>query len=298
MRQQKVSSLAEAAEIIEDGMTVALGGHTLRRHPMALVHGIIRKGCKNLRLLGWNNGIDMDMLIGAGCVSSIETSYVGMGMFGLARNYRRYAESGLITVLEHSETTAIDMFRAGSMGLSFFPSKTPLGTDMPRTNPHMKEVECPFTGEKYAAIQAVMADVALVHAHYADRYGNVQLRERSWMDTSVDIIMAKAARRVIVSVEQIVSDEAVLANPRRTVIPSCFVDYVVEAPYGAHPCCCDNWYDYDVGHLELYYAASKAEETYAAYLREYITGTSDHLDYLGRVGIGDLLQIRVRGEAA
>lgn len=296
MRQEKLCNITEAVKIIQDGMSVALGGHTLRRHPMALVHALIREGAKDLRLLGWNNGIDVDMLIGANRVQSIETSYVGMGMFGLARNYRRYIEAGKVSVFEHSETTAIDMFRAGSLRLTFLPSKTPLGTDMPRFNDHMREILCPFSGERYMAIEAAVPDVALIHAHYADKYGNVQLQEKKWMDTTVDVIMAKAAKQVIVSVEKIVSEEAIMENPRLTVLPSCFVSHVVEAPYGAHPCCCDAWYDYDLNHLQLYYDATLNQDLFDAYLEKYIFKSQDHWSYLDMVGLGNIFSMRVRGE--
>ena len=131
----KQKSLADAVALINDGDVVGIGGHTARRHPMALVREIVRQRKRRLHVVGWNNGVDMDLLIGAGCVETVETSYIGLGSFGLALNFRRAAEHGRIKVIEHSETTAMDRFRAASIGLPFLPSKTGLGTDMLGTTP-------------------------------------------------------------------------------------------------------------------------------------------------------------------
>ena len=114
----KIASLAEAIALVRNGDTVALGGHTLRRHPMAAAAEIIRQRKSDLHVLGWNSGIEFDLLVGAGCVKIVETSYVGISGFGLAKNYRRAAESGEIEIREHSEISALDMFRAGASGMS------------------------------------------------------------------------------------------------------------------------------------------------------------------------------------
>jgi glutaconate CoA-transferase subunit A len=288
---EKVIGLREAVALIKDGDAVAIGGHTLRRHPMALIHEIIRQERRGLKLQGWNNGIDMDMLIGAGCAASVETSYIGISAFGLALNFRRACEQDGLRVIEHSETTGLDMFRATVMGMSFFPTKTPLGTDLMRTNPNLTEVACPFTGEPFAAVRGAHPDVALIHMHTADRYGNVQLDAERWNDQSADVLIAKAARTTIVSVEQIVSDEEVYRNALLTVLPRQFVAAVVEAPYGAHPCACDARYDYDLDEVGRYYEASKSESSFAAYLNDRVRGAADHIAYLERIGVERLMRL-------
>ncbi len=289
--REKVLGLREAVALITDGSTVAVGGHTLRRHPMALIHEIIRQGRRDLHLQGWNNGIDMDMLIGAGCAASVETSYIGISAFGLALNFRRACEKEGLRVIEHSETTGLDMFRATVMGMTFFPTKTPLGSDLMRSNEHLIQMACPFTGEPYAAVRAARPDVAIIHAHTADRYGNVQLDAQRWNDQSADVLIAKAARMTVVSVEQIVSDEEVYRNSLLTVLPRKFVAAVVEAPYGAHPCACDARYDYDLDEVTRYYEASKSEGTFKAYLDERVRGAADHLEYLERIGMQRLMRL-------
>ncbi len=294
--QTKLVSLEEAAEMIHDGDTVALGGHTLRRHPMALVRQIVRSGKRDLHLQGWNNGIDMDLLIGAGCARVVETSYIGMGHLGLARNLRRWAERGALEVYEHSETTAIDMFRAGSMGLTFLPTLTPVGSDLLRANPRLTECRCPFTGRRYAAVRAAEPDVALLHAHRADRYGNVQLDAARWNDSSLDPVIARAARTVIVTVEEIVEEDVIVRDRTLTVLPRSFVTAVVEAPYGAHPTACDARYAYDLDHLGLYYEASRSEEAFRAYLEEWVWGVPSHARYLEKLGPDRLRAITPREE--
>jgi glutaconate CoA-transferase, subunit A len=289
--REKVMGLREAVALIKDGDVVAIGGHTLRRHPMALIHEIIRQGRRGLTLQGWNNGIDMDMLIGADCAVCVETSYIGISAFGLALNFRRACEQGRLRSIEHSETTGLDMFRATVMGMSFFPTKTPLGSDLMRTNHHLTEIACPFTGEPFAAVRAAHPDVAIIHAHTADRYGNVQLDAQRWNDQSADVLIAKAARTTIVSVEQLVSDEEVYRNSGLTVLPRKFVAAVVEAPYGAHPSACDARYDYDLDEVGKYYEASRSEKSFAAYLDARVRGAADHVEYLEQIGIERLMRL-------
>ncbi len=291
---ERLISAQEAISVIPDGATVAIGGHTLRRHPMALVREIIRQRKRNLHLLGWNNGIDMDMLIGAGVARVVETSYIGMGPLGLARNLRRHVESGVVETIDHSETTAIDMFRATALGVDFLPNRTPLGTDLMTYNDGLVEIISPFTGQMYAAVRGVEPDFAILHAHSADVHGNVQLDEANWGDNTVDPYIGRAAKHVIVSVEEIVSTDHIRANPRRTFLHREDVTAVVHAPFGAHPCCADSRYGYDQNELRRYYEASRSQETFEAYLADRVTSVSDHWDYLDKVGVAGLLTAATR----
>lgn len=284
-----VTGLEEAIAVIPDGASVAIGGHTLRRHPMALVRELIRQKKRDLHLLGWNNGMDMDMLVGAGVARVVETSYVGMGPLGLAKNMRREVEAGRVTVVDHSESTAIDIFRATALGVDFLPNGTPLGTDLMTYNEGLVEIVSPFTGRTYAAVRGVKPDFAIIHAHSADKHGNIQLDESNWMDNSVDTYIARSAQHLIVSVEQIVSTEHVRQNPLQTVLPRQFVNAVVHTPFGAHPCCCDSRYGYDQDELRTYYEATASAESFEAYLQDRVFGVGDHWDYLDKVGTAELI---------
>lgn len=291
-KKSKVVSLKQAILQIDDGSKVAVGGHTFRRHPMALIYEMIRQGKKGLKLYGWNNANDMDILVGTGCVESIETSYVGMSMFGLANHFRHAVENGEIKVYEHSETTAIDMFRAGSLGLDFMPTKASLGSDIIQTNPRIKEIECPFTNQKYAAVKSAEVDVAIIHGHFSDEYGNIGLDRNRLMENEMDALIAKSAKKVIVSVEQIVSEDFVKKNAHLTFVPGIYVDAVVETPYGAHPTACDSRYDYDLTHLEEYHNASKDLNKFRQYLDKYIYSSQDHYEYLEKIGLENLKKIK------
>lgn len=288
----KVVSIQQAIASIRDGDVVAIGGSILRRHPMALVREIVRQGKRDLVLLGWNNALDFDLLVAAGCARRVETSYVGLYMHGIAANFRRAVEQGLVEVHDWTESTAQDRFRAGSMGLTFYPSKVLLGSDITRYNPHIRQITCPFTGEVYVAVPPANPDVAIVHMHYSDAKGNVGLLPARVTDNDTDILIAKSAKRVIVSVEQIVSHEYVRSHPHDTVLPSPFVDMVVEAPFGAHPCSCDRFYDYDLEHLELYKKYSASDGSFREYLSLYVAGTRNEEEYLNRIGLRRLLALR------
>lgn len=282
----KVRSLAEAARLVPDGARVALGGHSHRRHPMGLVYELIRQGRKDLRLMGWNNGIDVDVLVGAGAVREVQTSYVGMLKHGLARNFRRAAERGAIDVVEDSELTALARFRAGAMGLPFIPSPSPLGSDLMGFDRETREIQCPFTGRKIAALRAADPDVALLHAHRADPKGNIQTDERYVKEGTADVFIGRSAQVVIVTVEEIVETGELMRRPDLTRLPGFLVDAVVELPRGAHPCSCDLRYDYDLDFIDRYYEASRDEESFQAFLDQYVREVLDHAGYLERVGIG------------
>ncbi len=287
----KATSLADAVSLIENGSTVAIGGHTLRRHPMAAVYEIIRQGKRDLHLIGWNSGPDFDLLVGAGCARIVESSFVGISGFGLARCYRRAAESGEIEVREHSEISALDMFRAGSIGLPFIASSVLMGSDVPATNPRISTVTSPFDGRPYTAVQAVNPDVAIVHMHAADRHGNVQLDDQHWPDNDADAYIGWAGTKTIVTVEQLVSDEAVRARPEHTILPRDAVTCVVEAPYGAYPCACDSRYTYDLRFIGDYYEASGDQDRLREFFDHWVHGVADHTAFLERVGLDRLLAV-------
>lgn len=283
--------MREAISNIRNNSTLGIGGSLIRRHPIAAIHEIIRQRKKNLTIYGWNNANDFDLLIAAGCVREAHSSYVGMANVGQAYSFRRALEKGIIRFIDHSETTAIDRFRAGASGVNFLPSKSLLNSSLYVENEYTKPMKCPFTGEEYVALKAFQPDVAIIHAHKADVYGNVQLDRKRMMDNETDILIAKSAKFTIVTVEQIVSEDAICSSPTDTVLPKLFIDAVVEAPYGAYPTSCDTRYDYDLDHLLLYNERSKTEEGISSYLEEYIYQVRDWEHFLEKVGIDSLISL-------
>lgn len=282
-RKSKLVSVSEAIDQIPDGAKIAIGGSLIRKAPMALVREIVRQKKRNLILYSWSSGMDYDMLIGAGCVKEAWSSYCGLFQLGMAHNFRREVEKHNVRFVDLSETCCKDKFRAAAFGNSFCISKTPLNSDIMK-NPEFKEIICPFTGEKYVAMEAFKADYAIVHAHRADKYGNVQFDTIRMMDNELDVIIAKSAVKTIISVEEIVPEEEIIKTPTMTLLPKLFVDKVVHTPYGAHPNSCDTRYDYDKEHGEYYTACSKTAEGFKKYLDEYVYGTKDEAEYIKKVG--------------
>jgi len=281
--ENKQLTLKEAVKLVRSGDTLAIGGNTLRRHPIAFIHEIIRNKITGLTLQCWVSGLDVDLLVGAGCVKKIEAAYVGLGPLGLAPNVRRAIQEGKIEYWDYSETSMIARFRAGGSGLPFLPTKALLGTSMAEHGENIKEITCPFTGQKLHAVSAVTPDVVIIHGYMADEYGNIQSSARRNTD-DIDVIIAKSGKKVICTVEKILTHEAILQNSTFTYIPHHWVDAVVEVPYGAYPGSCDGYYDYDEEHLQLYLEKAKTAKGFEEYLEEYVYEVEDHWQFLNKCG--------------
>ena len=291
-RRVKLTSAREAIAQIPDGAKIAIGGSLIRKAPMGLIRELVRQNKRDLTLYSWSAGMDYDMLIGAGCVKEAWSSYCGLFNLGMAHNFRRAVEAHNIRFVDLSETCCKDKFRAAVFGNSFCISKTPLHTDIMR-NPEFKTITCPFTGETYVAMEAFHPDFALVHAHRADKFGNVQLDTVRMMDNELDILIAKSAKVSILSVEEIVDEAEIIRTPTQTVLPKLFVDCVVHLPFGAHPNSCDTRYDFDLEHGELYQEYAKTPQGFAKYLEEYVYGTENEQAYIEKMGGLDALRARL-----
>ena len=280
-RKSKLCSLTEALACVQDGAKIIAAGAHYNNIPMALVRELVRQRVKNLEIIPTPSaGLWVDMLIGAGAVSKIHVSYIGMEFLGLAPNFRRAAESKAIAIDEKDEPTIWHGLRAAGSGLPFVAlPPLQLMTDLPRVNPSVyKEITDPFTGETAVAIPPLAPDVAFIHFAKCDAYGNgVSLGGRHMED-----IIAKASKRVIVSAEEIVPTEEISASPLATTLPGVLVDAVVHAPWGCYPGTCPGVYGYDRKHLELYYDFARKNET-AAYLERYVYGSKGDEALIGSV---------------
>jgi glutaconate CoA-transferase, subunit A len=274
----KVVTLSEAAALVRSGTTLGLGGLMLRRHPMALIRQIIRQGTKDLTLQTWVGGIDVDLLVGAGCATRVEAAYEGLGPLGSAPNVRRAAETGALAIEDFSETTMISRFRAAAMGIPFIPTRALKGTSM-AGQAHVREIADPFSGEKLHAVAAAKPDVAIFHGYWADRFGNVQAPAGRNSD-DVDTSIAKAADRVIVTVEKVIPHEDIIRRPTLTYLPHHWVDAVVEVPAGAHPGNCDTLYEADFDALSVYLEAARDPARFRLWLDRYVIGPKTHEEYL------------------
>lgn len=282
MSAEKLTSLAEAAALVRDGDTVAIQNMATQAAPMALVRELIRQGRRELGVVCLVGGIPVDWLAAAGAMNRLVGAAVSMEQFGLCQRYRKAVEAGAIRVEELSETALNARLGAGARNLPFLPTRGLIGTDLIDVSDNLVMLDDPFGGPSVVACKALVPDVALVHAHKADRFGNIGYEPTAlWPDLG---IMPKAATTVIVSAEEIVDSEVLRANPDRTVLPGFMVDAVVEAPYGAHPTSFFPRYGYDtVLHLE-WIGATRDDEAVAAFFEKYVTGPADHGAYLEAVG--------------
>lgn len=279
--EEKQMSLAQAAAIVQDGMTVAIGGGLSWREPMALLRELIRQGRHDLHIIGTAHGVDVDMLCGAGAVGIIEESYVGFEQdFGMAPNFRRACEEGQTKVHDTCCHTLLQQLRAAEYGVPFLPVRSVQGTDFLQLHPEYKTMTCPFTGLPLVLVPALAPDVAIIHAHYGDIHGNLKI----YPPLVADMLFIRAAKHVIATVEQLVSTEELRALEPN--VPYFWVEAVTEVPFGAHPTSCYPFYAYDRQHLaEYYHAASAGRETFAhAYLDRYVYEPVSHDEYLQRIG--------------
>ncbi len=293
--QRKLMQLTDAARLVPSGSSIAIGGSIIRRTPVAFVRELIRQGVGDIHVLAFPAGITTDMLAGVGALRRVEAVYEGLFQFGMAYNFRRGVEAGEIEVRDFPETAMIARFRAAAQGISFMPTKVLLGSDMAKYNPEqIREIICPFTGEKYHAVQAAISDFTVIHGYVGDEFGNVQWPVQRDSD-DIDFIIAKAAKRLIVTVERIVPHEEIARQPTLTYVPHQWVEAIVEVPYGAHPGSCDGYYDEDEEHMQYYVECAKDPARFKQYAAEYIYGVKDHWDYLQKaVTVKRLSQIAVR----
>ncbi len=263
----KRASLADVVSSIPDGASIALGGNTLHRAPCAVVHEIVRQGKRGLNLVKTAGSYDVDLLAGAGCLSSADVAFVGFeNVFGLAPRYRRAVESGALRLREHACYTVISGLRASAQGIPFMPVAGMFGSDVLAAS-DFRTIADPYTGQTVVAVPALRPDVAVVHVQLADDEGNARI-----LGTRFEAaLIAQAARRVIVTAEQIVAGHDLAAQPELTAIPGYLVEAVVEAPRGAWPLSCAGLYDYDHAFLAAYVDAARADDAaYQRFLHDHI----------------------------
>lgn len=288
LNQDKVGKLSDIGRFISDGVSVAVGGAWLASHPMALVRQIIRQGIKNLNVMTILGSVDIDLLVGAGCAERLMFSFVSMEAYGLPPNFRRAVEKGNLKCDEISGLAIIIGFEATGRGVPFLPYRGPSGSEFLKQKPDFyKTIRCPFTGEEMTAIPAIKPDVAIIHAQRADPAGNVQIEGTA----GSDLELAKAAKNVIVSVEEIVPTEVLRKDPFKTKIPRFYVDMVIEQPCGAHPTSLIPSYVGDPWHMMKYMEMAASPEGFKDYLEKYVGSSEDeYLDAVGGLRQANLLR--------
>lgn len=283
----KVTTVAEAvARLVRDGDYFATGGFGCDRIPSAVCHEILRQRKQKLGFAGHTTTHDFQVLCagnltGRGAtLARVDAAYiVGLEARGLSAHARRVVESGTVEVVEWSNYTLALRYAAAAMGVPFVPARSLLGTDTLKHSP-AKEISCPFTGEKLVAVPALYPDVAAIHVHEADRYGNCR-----FTGTSVaDIDLARAAKKLIITCERLVPHEEMRRDPHRTQIPFLCVDAVCEVPFGSYPGNMPGEYFSDEDHLKAWLEAEKDPTAFAQFLEDHIFGVSDFGAYLEECG--------------
>lgn len=242
----KRSSIAEAVrENVPSGSLIFVGGFG-QGVPFALGREIIRQGISGLTLCRTGADIIFDLLVAAGAANEIIVGWFGNPGVGLSHVCRRAQREGRLTISETSNFGLLLQLEAAALGVPFMPTRTLVGGDLVGVA-ERAAITCPFTGEAVSAVPALCPDVALIHAQRADRAGNVQM----WGITGDTLVGARAAKRVVCSVEEIVDGEVIRREPGRTVLPGYRVNAIVETPGGAWPSYVQDRYDRD----DAYYRA-------------------------------------------
>lgn len=264
-------TLEDLAALIPDGSLVALPPD-YSCCALSAVRALIRRGARDLRLLGVPQfGLQGDLLIGAGCVASVESAAVTMGELGLAPRFTAAIKSGSIAIWDSTCPAIHAGLQAAEKGLPFMPLRGILGSDLLTHRPDWQVIDNPFAAEGQPAdpivlLPAIKPDVALFHAPLADRAGNVWIGVRRELMT-----MAHASLQTLVTVEEITDDN--LLDDARTAagtIPALYLSALAEAPAGAWPLGLFDRYAADRDHLAHYVDAARSAEGFARYLEEHV----------------------------
>jgi glutaconate CoA-transferase, subunit A len=290
----KLVSLREAAESVPDGATLALCGFVVARNSAAFARELVRQRRRHLTLTQALVGFDSDILVAGGCLDRLVYGGGSLDHFGLVIAINRAIEQGRLVPEAYSTLTMSLRYLAGALGVPYMPTKSLLGSDvltrLQEVAPdNVRVSDDPFTGEPLLLLRALQPDVAVVQVQQADAEGNARIYGPKWDNDEA----LKAANRLIVLAEEIVSTEYLRQQPELTALAGLRVDMVVHAPFGAHPTSCYRYYDYDAGHLREYVAAAKDPPALERYLERYVYGVEDHFGYLERVGgLARLSQLR------
>lgn len=277
----KEHDLAAAVATLQDGMTIGFSGWGPRRKPMALVREILRSDLKDLTVVGYG-GPEIGMLCAAGKVRRAVYGFVSLDKIPLEAHFRKAREAGTVQAEELDEGLLLLGLRAAAERAPFAATLVGLGTDVMANNPHLKTVTSPYDpSQVFLAMPAIPLDVALIHVNRADRRGNTQT---DGPDPYFDGLMARAAKRVIVSTESL-CDRMDLSHPegaKSSLFTRLNVAAVVHAPGGAHPTTMHDAYGWDMKHLAAYSAAAAEDGGWQAYMDQFVT--PGEAAYQARIG--------------
>jgi len=283
----KRTSVRDAvSRYVRDGDYLAIGGFGVNRIPTAVVHEILKQSKQNLSFAGHTSTHDFQLLCAGNLtdrgqlLARVDVAYVvGLEARGLSPHARRVLESGTVEVCEWTNYALAVRLQAAAMGVPFLPSRTMLGTDT-LAKSAAKVIPCPFTGLPLVALPALYPDVAAIHVHEADIYGNCRIRGV----TVADLELARAAKRVIITCERLIPHDEFRREPDRTSIPFFCVEAVCEVPFGSYPGNMAGEYFSDEAHLRNWLIVEKDLDGFKRFLDEHIFSVADFDGYLAKCG--------------
>jgi glutaconate CoA-transferase subunit A len=286
----KLTPLSSAiSQLVHDGDLVYAAGFT-HLIPFAAGHEIIRQGRKNLTLARATPDLLYDQMVAAGCARKVIFSYMGNPGVGSLRLVRAAVEKGLVEWEEYSHFGMISRLQAGATGLPFMPMNPTAAGDLERANPHIRKVIDPYGGGEVVVVPALKPDVAIIHVQRCDADGNAHL----WGIIGEQKEAAFAAERVILTAEEIVSEDVIRSDPNRTLIPGFVVDAVCHVPYCAHPSYTQGYYDRDNAFYLEWDAISSDPAATQRYLAEWVYGVPDRAAYWQKLGAETHARLKIK----
>lgn len=278
--RDKVMTVDQVVDTLEDGMTLGIGGWGSRRKPMALVRGILRSAVRDLTVVSYG-GPDIGLLLQSGKVRRLVFAFGTLDSIPLEPLFQRARQDGAASFTEWDEGMLQTGLRAAAQRVPFLPMRAGLGSAVLDNDPRLRTVTSPYDdGEVLVAVPALRLDVALVHMNRADQHGNAQYLGP---DPYFDDLFCLAAERAYVSAEQIVDTAGLtLDAPLQTLlINRMMVDGVVETPNGAHFTTCTPSYERDETFQQAYATAAKDMAAWPAFEQRFLAGTEQ--DYQSAV---------------
>ncbi len=276
----KLTTLSQAiSSHVRDGDLVYAAGFT-HLIPFAAAHELIRQGKRNLALARATPDIIYDQLVAAGCARKLIFSYSGNPGVGSLRIIRAAMEAGRLEYEEYSHFAMITRLTAGAAGLPFLPMKSVGTDDLVKANPQYRTIADPYSGETLNTVPALNPDVAIIHAQRACANGDTQI----WGIIGEQKEAVFAAKRVIVTAEEIVDEAVIRADPNRTIIPGLIVSAVCHVPYCAHPSYAQGYYDRDNPFYLEWDKISSNPDDVKRWLAEWVYGVKDRAEYWNKLG--------------
>jgi len=290
-RTPKLMTMEDAAELINDGDTIGIGGFITTNKPCALIRRLTKLRRTHLTVVAAPSGPEVDLMLANDMIDRLITPYCGAEAVSPILPFFQKWAGRRFQIDEVDNGTLIAMLKAQIQRVPFLPVNV-IGTSIPDLNPRVKVMDDPFGGPPVAVVQPIEIDVAIIHATRADRWGNVQ----HFGPLFIDHLFAQAAKKVIVTVERLVPNATIRGNALLTSLPSAFVDVIVEAPYGAHPGGSHNFYRLDTERLRMFVEGAKAyfagdQEPWNSYMARFVDGPATHGEYCEMVGMSNMFKL-------